>query len=300
MDSSAHQVVIKPTCVGLFSPDASAAARVDATLTGNACVGVIERGEGAGRRVLVAGVVSCGSCERCKAGLPPHCQRRRVPGWDGSPGGVSALLGKHELLVPASACVDVPVSMRDDVAIVASAFASVMTIASMVRVDRKPFVTVLGDGVTGLLMAQHLARASATVRLLGRHLHRFGLCEKWGIKHRDAREVGLRHDQDVVIDCTGSPAGLVMASKLVRPRGRIIVKSAPVALTPFDVAMDTLLAHEVELSSVTTASAASALALLAQGRIDLEPMLVHRGRAADTPRLLDAIARRAALCAIVA
>lgn len=291
MDVPAGHVVVKPSCVGLFSPDAL----VDAAQAGNACVGTIERGELAGKRVVVAGVWSCGACERCKGGMSSHCLKRRVAGWDGTPGALAGSL----LQVPAGAWAEVPASLRDEHALFAGAFASVLAIASMVRVDRKPFVTVLGDGVMGLLIAQQLARLSTTVRLLGHHPQRFGLCEKWGIKHRDAREAGLRHDQDVVIDCTGKPAGLAMASKLVRPRGRVIVKTSPVAPTSFDVPMATLLANEVELTSVTAGSLASAVAGLATSRIDLEPMLTLRGKPSDGARLLDAIKRRAALCAIV-
>lgn len=296
MDVPDGHVLVRPTCVGLFSPDCV----VDAGSAGNACVGVVEHGDGAGKRVIVAGVIACGACERCKAGLPNHCLKRRVPGWDGSNGGVAALLNKDALLVPASACVEAPAGLRDEHAIFVSAFASVMTIASMVRVDRKPYVTVLGDGVMGLLVAQHLARVSASVRLLGHHPHRYGLCERWGIKHRDAREAGLRQDQDVVIDCTGKPAGLVMASRLARPRGRIIVKSSPVAASVFDVALATLLANEIELTSVTAGSLGSAAATLVSSRTDLEPMLTLRGRSADAARLMGAVRARQALCAVVA
>jgi threonine dehydrogenase-like Zn-dependent dehydrogenase len=295
MDLPAGHVVVKPTCVGLFSPDCG----VDAASAGNGCVGVIERGEGAGKRVVVASVIACGTCERCKAGLPTHCLKRRVPGWDGSSGAIAAMMGKDELVVPASACVEAPAGLRDEHAIFANAYASVMTIASMVRVDRKPYVTVLGDGVMGLLVAQQLARASATVRLLGHHAHRYGLCERWGIKHRDAREAGLRQDQDVVIDCTGKPAGLVMASKLARPRGRVIVKTSPVCATSFDVAMGTMLANEIELTSVSAGSLASAAAALVSSRTDLEPMLTLRGRSAEVSRIMGAVRGRQALCGVV-
>jgi threonine dehydrogenase-like Zn-dependent dehydrogenase len=103
----------------------------------------------------------------------------------------------------------------------------------------------------------------------------------------------------VVIDCTGKPAGLVMASKLARPRGRVIVKTSPVASAAFDVAMATLLAHEIELTSVTAGSLASAAATLVSSRTDLEPMLTLRGRSADASRLMGAVRARQALCAVV-
>ena len=299
MELLAGQVAVRPTCVGLFSPDVAG----DVACAGNGCVGVVERaGAGAegmvGKRVVTGSVIACGACERCRAGLWSHCLQRRVPGWDGSGGTIGAMV-QGEFVVASAAYAEVVANVRDELAIFVNAYASVLAIASMVRVDRKPFVTVLGDGVMGLLVAQQLARASASVRLLGHHAQRYGLCERWGIKHRDAREVGLRQDQDVVIDCTGKPAGLVMASKLVRPRGRVIVKTSPVAAGNFDVAMGTLLANEVELSSVTAGSVASAAAMLVSSRVDVEPMVTMRGRLGDVARLLGAVKRREGLCGVV-
>ncbi|MFQ5590871.1 MAG: zinc-binding dehydrogenase, partial [Phycisphaerae bacterium] len=35
----------------------------------------------------------------------------------------------------------------------------------------------------------------------------------------------FRNDRDIVVECSGSPAGLAIAMKLVRPRGTIVLKS---------------------------------------------------------------------------
>jgi hypothetical protein len=66
---------------------------------------------------------------------------------------------------------------------------------------------VLGDGPLGLVMVQVMSRLNASVRLIGRHADKLAICEKWGVKHRLADEVGRRDDQDVVVDAP-APTGL--------------------------------------------------------------------------------------------
>ena len=77
-----------------------------------------------------------------------------------------------------------------------------------------------------------MAKLNASVRLVGRYSEKLAVCEKWGIKHRHVDDVGRRSDQDIVVDCTGSPDGLDLALRLVRPRGTVVLKTllkAPVS-----------------------------------------------------------------------
>ena len=51
------------------------------------------------------------------------------------------------------------------------------------------------------------------------------MCEKWSIRSRPLADIVPRHDQDVVVECTGSAGGLELAMQMVRPRGTIVFKS---------------------------------------------------------------------------
>jgi alcohol dehydrogenase len=161
-----------------------------------------------------------------------------------------------------------------------------------VRAEGRALLTVLGDGPVGLLASQILAGRNPSVRLLGRHESRFTLAERWGIKHRHESEAGRRRDQDVVVDCTGSPGGVALASRLVRPRGMIVVKGPPHAealgaegLWPAD--LGPLLASEVTLRSATTLNVREGLDLIASGKVDPLPLLSRR---VPLSRLADALA----------
>ena len=143
-----------------------------------------------GERVTVEPCIVCGKCDRCRAGLTFHCASRTVMGLCGRDGCFA-----ERFAVPVVNLVEVPRHVPDDAAVFAEPLARALHAAHILRVEGKPFVTVLGDGIDALLSAQILARLNASVRLLGWQPEKFGLCERWSIKHRHADEVGRRQDQ---------------------------------------------------------------------------------------------------------
>src|SRR5436309_329424 len=80
------------------------------------------------------------------------------------------------------------------------------------------------NGRLGLLCAQVLRNAGCPVRVIGKHAEKLALCERWSIRSRPLGDIEPRHDQDVVVDCTGSSAGFELAMQMVRPRGTIVLK----------------------------------------------------------------------------
>ena len=66
---------------------------------------------------------------------------------------------------------------------------------------------VLGAGSWGTTFAQVLCDAGCPVRVIGKHPDKLALCEKWSIRARPLADIAPRHDQDVVVDCTGSASG---------------------------------------------------------------------------------------------
>src|ERR1700677_4163519 len=81
-----------------------------------------------------------------------------------------------------------------------------------------------------------MRNAGSPVRAIGKHADKLALCEKWQIRSRPLADIVPRHDQDVVVDCTGSPQGLELALQMVRPRGTVILKSTTAAGMPINLA----------------------------------------------------------------
>jgi alcohol dehydrogenase len=242
-----------------------------------------------GKRVVGSPELVCGKCDMCKGGLPNHCRARRTLGVTAN----GALA--ERLALPLRNLVEVPVSVTDEQAVFAHALGGALHAATIVRIEGKPYVTVLGDGVDALLCAQVMVKLNASVRVLGSRPEKFTLCEKWGIKHRHNAEAGRRHDQDIVVDCTGTPGGMALAMQLVRPRGKIDLRGVPLLAAspprssagasapdkPLD--LTPLTEHEIEVLGARSSNLAEAIARLAAGEIDVLPLITKRVKFADAP-----------------
>jgi alcohol dehydrogenase len=173
-----------------------------------------------GKRVVGEINVVCGRCDLCLSGLSSHCRNRTVLGILNRPGAFADFVR-----LPAINLHEVPAAVEDDAAVFVEPLAAAFQVTKQVKLDGKRWVTVLGDGRLGLLCAQVLRNAGCPVRVIGKHPDKMRLCDQWGIRSRPVSDITPRHDQDVVVDCTGSAAGLELATQLVRPRGTIVLKS---------------------------------------------------------------------------
>jgi alcohol dehydrogenase len=173
-----------------------------------------------GKRVVGEINVVCGRCDLCLSGLSNHCRNRTVLGIQKRDGAFSDFVR-----LPVINLHEVPAAVEDDAAVFVEPLAAAFQVLKQVKLDGKKWVTVLGDGRLGLLCAQVLRNAGCPVRVIGRHPEKMRLCDQWGIRSRAVADISPRHDQEVVVDCTGSASGLEMAMQLVRPRGTIVLKS---------------------------------------------------------------------------
>ncbi len=288
---------IRPTRVGISAADvrlarglSPASERPGAPLTlGHEFVGVVEQAnpapgqekrakELAGKRVVGSINIVCGKCDLCRAGLSTHCRSRVVLGQSGRDGCFA-----DAFCLPIVNLHAVPNEIDDDHAVFAEPLAAALHAAHQIRLEGKSYITILGDGRIGLLCAQLMAKLNPSTRVLGKHESKLALCEKWGIKHRLAGDAGRRADQDVVIDCTGTGAGLELAMQLVRPRGKILVKgvfgadpASPPGAGARPIDLSPIVNHEIELIGSRCGSIADALATLKRGEVDVLSLISRR------------------------
>lgn len=276
--------IVRPTRVGIGPDDLENPG--DAIL-GREFVGVVERVEPdpklgpndadakrwKGKRVVGAARVPCGICELCSRGLARHCADAKTLG--------ESLDGcfADAFAIPATNLVELPKSVDDDAGVFAQPLADAIHTASQVRVEGKPYITILGDGRMGLLCAQVMARMNASVRVVGVNERKLALCEKWGVKHRPLKEVGRRADQDIVVECTGVPDGLNDALRMVRPRGTVLLKSRPAEPSTMD--LRTVVDSEIQIIGSRGGSVAEAVDRLAKGDIDCASLITRRMKLDD-------------------
>jgi threonine dehydrogenase-like Zn-dependent dehydrogenase len=266
---------------------------------------VEEVGEGAaasllGKRVVVDACVSCMTCDLCRGGHRHLCHARTAPGLFRADG-----YGATIVTAPSSSVIEVPASIPDDSALIAQSLAAALHAVRLAQVDARGLVTILGDGIIALLAAQVAARINPSTRVLGKHPDRFRLCERLGIKHRHVAEAGKRHDQHVVIDCTGdaSADGLLLASQLASPRARIVVKAPPVPLASAashrSAGVAACASLEASIIGAGAGQVREAINLLLSQKIDAGLILSRRFPLQRAPELLDALHDRRVLGCVI-
>jgi alcohol dehydrogenase len=240
-------------------------------IIGHEFVGVVEASANEkwiGKRVVGEINCPCGTCDLCVAGLANHCRRRTVVGIAGRDGAFAEFIR-----LPADNLHIVPDNVDDDHAVFTEPLAAALQILKQVRIDARTWVTVLGDGRLGLLVAQVLRNAGCPVRVVGKHTDKLALCEKWQIRSRLLADVALRHDQDVVVDCTSSASGFETAMAMVRPRGTIVLKSTVAAAKPLNLAP--LVIDEITVVGSRCGPFREALRVLSEQSVDVVS-LIHR------------------------
>jgi alcohol dehydrogenase len=236
-----------------------------------------------GRRVVGEINAACGLCATCRAGRPEHCPTRTVLGIRGRDGAFA-----DYLTLPVGNLHAVPEGVSDQQAVFVEPLAAALEITEQVHVRPGERVVVLGDGKLGQLIAQVLALTACDLTVLGRHQEKLDLLANRGIhtclverSTPDAPDIVA----DVVVEATGSPGGFASALRIVRPRGRLVLKSTYHAQP--QVNLSQLVVDEVSLIGSRCGPFAPALRLLAQGAVDVAP-LVQARRPLGLPALEEA------------
>lgn len=193
---------------------------------GHEFVGVVERADDAqefvGKRVVGEINAGCGTCERCIAADSRHCPTRTVLGIVGRDGAHAEVLQ-----LPSRNLIEVPENVSDEQAVFAEPLAAAYGITEQVDILPQTIVAVIGDGKLGLLCAMSMALKSQNVTIIGKHQSKIAFAEKSGIEGVLLNNVSpsMSKRYDVVVEASGSESGFATAIDLVKPRGKIVLKS---------------------------------------------------------------------------
>lgn len=239
-----------------------------AGVLGHEFVGTVVRGprEWKGKRVVAEINCVCGRCEMCQRGLSNHCRRRTVVGIDGRDGAFADCVA-----VPERNLHEVPDAVSDEQAVFVEPLAAAYQIIKQVPIEKRMRVAVIGPGRLGLLVAQVLQRCGCQLEVIGRSELGLTFCERKGIQATPVAEFVPRQDRDVVVECSGSPAGFELASQLVRPRGTLVLKSTYAGGAPLNLAP--VVIHEIAVVGSRCGPFPEAIQALARRQIDVESMI---------------------------
>jgi threonine dehydrogenase-like Zn-dependent dehydrogenase len=235
---------------------------------GHEFVAVVEEAEDpalVGRRVVGEINIACGTCATCQAGRPAHCPRRTALGIRGRDGALA-----DYFCLPARNLHPVPDQIPDEVAVLTEPLAAACRIPEQVHVRPGQRAIVLGDGKLGLLVAQVLALTGCQLVAVGRHEEKLSILSERGIPTRLEHE-GVEPGADLVIECTGQAGGFQAARRLVRPEGTLVLKSTYHG--PIEADLSAVVVDEVHIVGSRCGPFPVALRLLAQGLVDVAPLV---------------------------
>lgn len=239
-------------------------------IPGHEFVGRVERGSEAliGKRVVGEINAVCGDCDTCRAGRPSHCERRTVLG----------ILNRHGafaeyLVLPEANLHVVPGEVSTDAAVFTEPLAAALEIQEQLAIRPENRVLVVGDGKLGLLIAQTLALKGCDLLVMGRHAAKLSLLVSRGIPTTLGNQPQPA-SFDVSVECTGNAEGFAIARRALRPRGTLVMKSTYRGSLNVDASM--IVVDEITLVGSRCGPFDKALRLLAERRVDVEPLIHAR------------------------
>jgi threonine dehydrogenase-like Zn-dependent dehydrogenase len=237
---------------------------------GHEFTGTVENGPGEWRGKRVVGEINfgCGGCTNCRRGLQRHCPTRRVMGIQGADGAFAEYVA-----VPVANLHAVPEDVDDDAAVFTEPLAAAFEILEQIHVQPGTECVVLGDGKLGLLVAQVLCQAGAGVLAVGKHAEKLGILQRRGIP--TTLTADWNHEPaDIVVEATGTAAGLATAIAATRPRGTLVLKTTVAGVLQLNLAP--LVINEITVVGSRCGSFAPALRALETGSIDVRSLIAAR------------------------
>lgn len=243
---------------------------------GHEFVGIVEQSdepEWIGQRVVGEINAACHDCATCRAGRPTHCPHRTTLGIDRRDG-----VHADYTRLPTRNLLRVPDGVSNDQALFTEPLAAACEILEQIAIRPTARVVVIGDGKLGLLVAQVLALTGCDLHVIGRHRDKLAPLARRAIRTetvpRGSESALPDRCADIVVECTGNPAGFATARRLVRPRGTIVLKSTYHG--NLEVNLSLIVVDEVTLLGSRCGPFAPALRLLEAGLVDVTPLISAR------------------------
>ncbi len=210
-----------------------------------------------GKRVVGELNEGCGQCIYCRTGREKHCLNRKVIGISGKDGCFAEYMTIHSDLLHV-----VPEGIPTEVAIFTEPLAAALEIMEQAHIQPSKSAAVIGDGRLAFMIAQVVSLSGVDLTVIGRHedkLKQFSSFAKTATETDETYEI--------VIDATGSPAGILSAQKLVRNKGLIVIKSTYAGKVEID--MSSFVVNEVTIKGSRCGPFEPAMQLLQRGLVTL-------------------------------
>ena len=234
---------------------------------GHEFVGVVEASgdpRWIGKRVVGELNAGCGHCIYCRTGREKHCPERKVIGMEGKDGCFAEYMTLETHLLH-----EIPDNLPSDMALLAEPLAAALEIPKQVHFDPETSVAVIGDGRLAYQIASVLRLHGVDLTVIGKHPEKLARFAEFG-RTWTAETKPEMETYEIVVEATGSPSGLSLASRLVRKQGTIVLKSTYAGTVSVD--MSYFVVNEITITGSRCGPFEPALRLLKQGLVKLPPV----------------------------
>ena len=260
---------------------------------GHEFVGVVEMSSDpywVGKRVVGELNAGCGQCIYCRTGREKHCPERKVIGMAGKDGCFAEYMTLATHLLH-----EIPESLSLKEALLTEPLAAALEILEQVHIHPDMAIAIIGDGRLAYLTASVLHLQGAELTIIGKHpekLARFAALgktrllaqmpcsssEHWINGGEDSENIDperiakgqksqAEESFELVVEASGSPSGLTLASGLVRRQGRIVLKSTYAGTVEVD--MSRFVVNEITIKGSRCGPFRPALRLLEKQLVKL-------------------------------
>jgi len=251
-----------------------------------------------GKRVTGDINLACTACDVCylrNDRSRNHCPKRTVLGILGKDGTMA-----EYLTLPLRNLHIIPDSVSDEEAVFVEPLAAACRITEQGLVKTTDKVAILGDGKLGLMCAEVLGRHGCNHRpiLFGKHKDKMShvseLVDTRLVSEAQGEGAEVhRGSFDVVVDATGNPNGMKLASELCRPMGILVLKSTCAMGESFNAAPFVI--DELKIVGSRCGPFPKAIELLKEHKLNLSKYLTRTFKLADAEEAIKYAAQRSTM-----
>jgi (R,R)-butanediol dehydrogenase/meso-butanediol dehydrogenase/diacetyl reductase len=183
----------------------------------------------AGDRVVACPIIGCMSCRWCRSGSMAQCDQVAFLGTSWSGGALAERLNLN-----AYQCYRLPGTINDEIGALVEPLSSTVRAVAQGQPGAEDNVAIVDSGPIGLmaLMAARIrgAKRVVVIEVAGRRIEAAWQCGADAVidparedAEKRARELTDGQGCDLVLECAGQPATVLLAAKLTRTRGRLVI-----------------------------------------------------------------------------
>lgn len=271
----------------------------DPLVLGHEVAGIVADGPRRGERVALDPADPCGVCDLCRAGRGHLCESMRFLGYGTTDGGLRELIAwPSRLLHPLPDRVaDAPATLLEPLAVAIHA-------VDLAAIEVGGDAGVYGCGPIGLLLVQLLDGMGCRVVATDVLEHRVEAARAMGAGRAELRGGGgdsALPEVDVAFEVAGEDAALDDAIRSVRPGGTVVIVGIP-STDRTSFTASAARRREVTLSLCRRTRGVDlprAIALAAEARVELDPLVSERHPLADGPAAFASLAEHRGLKIVV-